>query len=295
MSTANTERPTGGLPPEVEGYLREHKSLTLATSSPAAVPHAATLVYVNDGLALYVCTRPDTVTAGHIDQNPAVAFTIDEYAEDWAKTRGVQGEGEARVVLSPAAIDRIVGLFQQKFRFLHNVRAAGLSIFRVTPTQLHFIDNASDGEQAGEALGMGYRRQLVYSVFRDLPPHEVETMAARLESVQVRAGKVIVRQGAPADKFFIIVEGEVEVLREDGGAARAVATLRAGQFFGEMAILRDTPRNATVRATAPTTLLAMDRDSFRALVAQSLGTTQDFDRVVQQRLSELGAAGPAGS
>ena len=288
-------RPAMDVPPRVLEYLGQQESLTLATASPAGVPHATTLLYVNDGLALYVCTRPDTVTAGHINQNPAVAFAIDTYAEDWARTRGVQGEGEARVMLNPTEINRVVGLFRQKFRFLKDLRPAGLSFFLVTPTQLHFIDNTSGGEGAGEAPGMAYHRQLVYSVFRDLPLQEAETLAARLETVQAGAGEVIVRQGAPADKFFIIVDGEVEVIREDGGAARTVATLRPGQFFGEMAILRDRPRAATVRATAATTLLAMDRDAFRALVAQSLGTTQEFDRVVQQRLSELGAAGAARS
>jgi CRP-like cAMP-binding protein len=109
-------------------------------------------------------------------------------------------------------------------------------------------------------------------------------MASELQTVQVDPGTVIVRQGAPADKFFIIVEGEVEVIREDGGDERRLATLGRGQFFGEMAILRDTPRTATVRASAPTTLLSMERDSFRGLVAQSLGATQDFDRVIQERL-----------
>jgi CRP-like cAMP-binding protein len=118
----------------------------------------------------------------------------------------------------------------------------------------------------------------------------VTTVAGRLDPVQVAAGTVVVRQGAPADKFFIIVEGELEVIREDDGTSRTVATLRQGQFFGEMAILRDLPRTATVRATTPATLLAMERDDFRALVAQSLATTQDFDRVIQQRLDELGGA-----
>ena len=70
------------------------------------------------------------------------------------------------------------------------------------------------------------------------------------------------RQGAPADKFFIIVDGEVTVLRDDGRSGEApVATLRRGQFFGEIAILRDTPRTATVRAVTPVTLLTMDREA----------------------------------
>ena len=74
---------------------------------------------------------------------------------------------------------------------------------------------------------------------------------------------MIVRQGAPADKFFIIVDGEVEVVRESEGKTRSLGTLGRGQFFGEIAILRDTPRIATVRAVKPTTLFAMERDIFR--------------------------------
>jgi CRP-like cAMP-binding protein len=105
--------------------------------------------------------------------------------------------------------------------------------------------------------------------------------------MQFDSGDVIVRQGAPADKFFIIVEGEVDVVREEGGQQHQLATLQRGQFFGEMAILRDAPRMATVTAKAPTTVFAMERDAFRGLVGQSIGTTQDFDRVIKQRLEEI--------
>ena len=119
----------------------------------------------------------------------------------------------------------------------------------------------------------------------------MENLAGRLETVSVNAGETIVRQGAPAEKFFIIVSGEVEVIHDSNGSSQQVATLGPGRFFGEVAILRDVPRTATVRATEPTTLLTMDRDTFRALVAQSLGTTQDFDRIVRERLGSLEPAG----
>ena len=161
-------------------------------------------------------------------------------------------------------------------------------LFRIVPRELQFIDNADAGEASGG--GVQYRRDVVYSVFHDLPQEEIATMAASLQTVQVAAGDVIVRQGAPADKFFIIIDGEVEVVHDDDGAERRLATLGNGQFFGEMAILRDLPRMATVRAVAPTTLFAMERDAFRGLVAQSMGTTDDFDRVIQERLGEIQAA-----
>lgn len=112
--------------------------------------------------------------------------------------------------------------------------------------------------------------------------------ASSLASLVVPAGETIVRQGAPADTFYIVVDGEVAVLHEHSGESRHVATLRRGQFFGETGILRDMPRTATVRAITPTTLMTLDRQAFRDLVAQSAGTTADFDRIIQERLADLG-------
>jgi CRP-like cAMP-binding protein/uncharacterized pyridoxamine 5'-phosphate oxidase family protein len=287
----NQDRPAD-VPSEVLDYLRGHNTLTLATASPSGLPHAATMIYASEGLALYFCTRPDTTSAHHIEQNPSISFTIDEYSADWSMTKGIQGSGDVQVLLSRGDISNVVSLFRQKFPKLSNVETANLSVFRISPIALQFIDNQS-GSQAltGQALGSDWHRSAVYTVFHELPRHEVEAVAARLDTVQVNAGDVLVRQGAPADKFFIITDGEVEVIREDAGQSRTVAHLHRGQFFGEMAILRDMPRTATVKAVKQTTLLAMDRDAFRGLVAQSLGTTEDFDQVIQHRLQELAKTG----
>jgi CRP-like cAMP-binding protein len=280
-------------PPHVLDYLRSEATLTVATATRTGLPHAATMVYVADGITLYFCTRPESATARNLAQNPAVAFTIDEYAADWFKTRGVQGGGDCQVLLSADEIKRVIGLFRARFPFLSETSTTNLSVYRIVPTELRFIDGAS-ATPSGPALAMEYRRSLVYSVFKDLPRQDVEALTGKLETIQVEAGTVIVRQGAPADKFFIIVEGEVEVVREGPPgpeAARTLATLLPGQFFGEVAILHDGPRTATVHAKTRTTLLTMDRDVFRTLVAQSLATTQDFDRVIRERLAAATAAG----
>lgn len=277
-------------PPHVIDYLRGEATLTLATATRAGVPHAATMVYVADGITLYFCTRPESTTAHNVEQNPAVAFTVDQYSADWSQTRGVQGSGECQVLLNAADIKRVVGLFRQRFPFLPETSTANLSMYRIVPADLKFIDGAAAGN-AGATLGMEYKRSLAYSVFRDLPRQEVEAVAGKLETIQVEAGTTVVRQGAPADKFFIIVGGEVEVVREGAPGGVILATLGPGQFFGEVAILHDGPRTATVRAKTRTTLLTMDRDVFRGLVAQSLATTHDFDRVIRQRLAQVAAAG----
>jgi uncharacterized protein YhbP (UPF0306 family) len=271
------------VPPHVLDYLREQKTLTLATTSPAAVPHATTLVYVNDGVGLYVWTQPETTTARHIAQNPVVSFAIDEYTDDWREMKGIQGRGDCQVLLDSNEIGRIVGLFEEKFPSLAGSLGGNLSFFSIATAEIQFIDNTA----ADTGAPVGFHRDLVYSVFRDLPEQEVATLEAQLRTVQIDSGDVVVRQGAPADKFFIIVDGEVEVLRDDDGESRRLATLQRGQFFGEIAILRDTPRMATVKAITPTTLFAMEREVFRSLVAQSMGTTDDFDTLIRQRLDEI--------
>jgi nitroimidazol reductase NimA-like FMN-containing flavoprotein (pyridoxamine 5'-phosphate oxidase superfamily) len=273
------------VPQHVLEYLDGQPTLTLATASRGGVPRATTLTYVNDGVNVYVWMRPDTTTARHMDDNPVVSFAIDHYADDWQDTKGIQVSGEAQVVLNPDELAGAVERFERKYPPLAGTLETGVSIFRITPRELQFIDSAASGPSEGG--GVSYQRDLVFSVFQDLPQRDIETVAATLQTVQVPAGEVIVRQGAPADKFFIIVDGEVEVVHEHDGETKRLATLTAGQFFGEMAILRDSPRMATVRAVGPATLFAMERDAFRGLVAQSMGTTQDFDQVIQQRMEEL--------
>jgi nitroimidazol reductase NimA-like FMN-containing flavoprotein (pyridoxamine 5'-phosphate oxidase superfamily) len=271
------------LPPETLEHLQAQHTLTLSTASLTGLPHAATFVYVNEGLAIYFATLPETRTAQNIDQNPVVSFTIDDYSPNWRSIKGVQAEGECQVLLNPGEIRHVVELFQLKFPLLSHQLTSNRSFFRVMPSEIYFINN--EGLTDGPQDLTDYRRSLVFSVFRELPVLALERVETKLESMRVDAGQVIVRQGAPADKFFIVVDGAVEVVHDDGQTTRSLTTLRGGEFFGEIAILRDTPRTATVRAVAPTTLLAMDRETFRGLIAQALGTTQDFAAIVQERLA----------
>jgi nitroimidazol reductase NimA-like FMN-containing flavoprotein (pyridoxamine 5'-phosphate oxidase superfamily) len=281
------------VPRHVLDYLKSHETLTLATASPAGVPRAATFVYVNDGTTFYVWTRPGGTTAKHIAQNPQVSFAVDDYVADWRLTKGVQVNGKCRVVLSPAETRRIVELFSEKFPHVaaENV-PSNVVFFRIEAIAVVFIDNTGGGA-GDQSIGQEYSREVVYDVFRSLPHERADQIAGEMRPMTVEAGQDIVREGTAADKFFIVVDGEVEVLRDLDGEERRLATMGKGQFFGEIAILRDTPRTATVRALTRVTLLAMERDTFRNLVAQSLGTTQDFDAVVRERLEREPVDGKA--
>ncbi len=274
------------VPPQVLEYLQQHKTLTLATASPAAIPRASTFLYVSDGPTLYFWSRATTVTARQLTQNPVVAFTVDDYTEDLSQTRGVQGMGECSVLLSGEQIARVADLFGQKFPELSPGSTMSISFFRITPTELQFIDNVSSGhaETASGTFGVDFHRERSYSVITDLPVQRVESIIATLQSIEVAAGDTIVRQGAPADKFFILVDGEAEALREEDGSTRRIASLKAGQLFGEVSIMLDQPRSATLRATTDARLLALGRDGFRDLIAEAMQITPDFDQVIRARL-----------
>jgi uncharacterized protein YhbP (UPF0306 family) len=290
----STEPPAVDMPANVLEYLGQQSTLTLATASPTGVPRASTFLYVNDGPNLFFWTKPNTTTARHIEQNPVVSFAIDEYTQDLRQTKGVQGGGECSVILSGEEIARVADLFGQKFPDLSPGATLSISFFRIAPTELEFIDNSGAGAEAPEgSFGAEFHREQSFSIFTDLPELNPDLLAASLQTTTADAGETIAREGAPADKFFIVVEGELEVVRgagEDGGG-QVVSKLGRGDLFGEIAIMRDRPRTATVRATAPTTLFAMEHDTFRELVAEALGTTAEFDKVIRARLESLPAGG----
>jgi CRP-like cAMP-binding protein/general stress protein 26 len=265
-------------------YLAGQRILTLATANGRGLPHAAMFCYVNDKLTFYVWTHPDNMTSRNIDANPAVSLTVGEYPLDAEPASGMQATGQAAVVLDPAEIRQVHQLFAEKFPGLLPDQLRDLVFLRIRPADLTFASN--------EAEPTDFSCDPVYSVFSALPQEQADTIAARLGQVTMQAGTTIVRQGAPAEKFFIIVDGRVEVVREQDGSEQVIATLGPGQFFGEVAILRDMPRTATVRAVTRVSLLTMDDETFRSLVAQSLGVTRDFDEIIKARMS--GLAGRAG-
>jgi nitroimidazol reductase NimA-like FMN-containing flavoprotein (pyridoxamine 5'-phosphate oxidase superfamily) len=144
MSAAEQAGPAS--PDQVAQFLSEKKTLTLATASPQGAPHATTLVYVNDGGALYIWTHTNTATAGLVQQNPLVGFAVDEYSDDWRETRGVQGSGDAEPVTDGEELAKVGDLFGRKFPELRPGASGAVSFYRITPRELSFIDNTSGGE-----------------------------------------------------------------------------------------------------------------------------------------------------
>jgi MFS family permease/antitoxin (DNA-binding transcriptional repressor) of toxin-antitoxin stability system len=132
-------------------------------------------------------------------------------------------------------------------------------------------------------------------LFAPLANPMIEAVASRLRHVEVPPGAVIMRKGEPGNWFYVIADGEVEVTRD----GRPVARLGPGAYFGEIALLRDVPRTATVTATTPTTLLVLERADFLEAVTGHPIAREAADVTIRERLpkgvdmsSEEGRPGP---
>ena len=117
-------------------------------------------------------------------------------------------------------------------------------------------------------------------IFAPLSPPLLEQLAARLTHVHANAGDELIRAGDHGDRFYVVDKGEVEIL-VDGMPPRREGE---GTYFGEIALLRDVPRTATVRAATDADLFALDRDDFLPAVTGHAASTQAADAVIGSRL-----------
>ena len=119
------------------------------------------------------------------------------------------------------------------------------------------------------------------NVFAPLPIAAIENLALRTRAMSFDAGETIVEQGETGDQFYVIERGRVEVLvngkpiREEG----------PGEYFGEIALLHDVPRTATVRALEPVVAQVLDRDEFLAAVGAHVRSAREVDAVAAERLA----------
>jgi MFS family permease len=123
-------------------------------------------------------------------------------------------------------------------------------------------------------------------IFRPLPPAVLERVARNSVHSDVRAGTVLISEGDVGDRFYVVARGEAEVTT--GG--RRVAVLGPGDYVGEIALLRDVPRTATVTAVVDSRLLTVEREEFlRAVTGHEVAHTTAHS-AASGRLDELDAA-----
>ena len=119
-------------------------------------------------------------------------------------------------------------------------------------------------------------------MFSSCTDKELAQIARACDELTVEAGATLVEEGAVGDDFYLVGTGEAEVKR--GG--RAVATLGPGHYFGELSLLDDAPRNATVTAKTPMTLIRLGRREFSAVLDSWPGVAHKLLEQMARRLRE---------
>ena len=122
-------------------------------------------------------------------------------------------------------------------------------------------------------------------IFANLSEQTLNRLSRLVVEREFPEGTEIVSEGQPGAGFFLISRGAVEVLR--GPDRVPVATMKKGDFFGEMALLDERPRSATVRATEPTTCLVMTRWDVRAEVRQDPDLALELLEVMSRRIRDM--------
>ena len=117
-------------------------------------------------------------------------------------------------------------------------------------------------------------------LFRFLPGPELEGLARSVRRLDLGREEVLIREGDEGDRFYAVVDGELDVTVQGIPAGR----MERGDGLGEIALLRSVPRTATVRAAKPSTVLALDRDDFLAAVAGHPATGRTAAALADERL-----------
>ena len=154
-----------------------------------------------------------------------------------------------------------------------------LVIVAVVWRRLRSIDGAADVPQVQIQL------LRLIPIFAPLPAPELEGLARALEPVPAAAGTTVIREGDVGDRFYAIATGELQVTKN----GRDVKLLRRGDGFGEIALIEDLPRTATVTATTDAELFSLTKEPFILALTGHAPAARAASDMVSQRLGELEA------
>jgi hypothetical protein len=144
--------------------------------------------------------------------------------------------------------------------------------------RLRRIDRATGGTRLETGL--------LHSVpmFAPLSVAAIEYLASNMQQEDVPAGTSVIEEGEAGDRFYLIAEGWFDVAK----AGRHVARLGPGSHFGEIALVRDVPRTASVTAATDGRVYAVDREAFIAALTGHAASMTSAHEAIEQRLAELG-------
>jgi len=242
------------------------------------------------GLALWaaalgiVAAAPSTIAA----------FALLAVAGVGRTTLDVAGRTLLQRIARPDALARVFGLLEgvsmaglavgsiaaSAFVGLAGGRGAFVCLAAVLPLSAVLVLRSVLSADSSVLPVVEIARLRALPIFSPLGAPALEGLARALEPVEANVGDVVIREGEPGDRFYIVADGELDV--SVGG--KQVGGLERGDCFGEIALLRDVPRTATVTARTPVLLDALDKGTFLAAVTGHDPSARAADELVHGRL-----------
>jgi ATP-binding cassette subfamily B protein len=142
--------------------------------------------------------------------------------------------------------------------------------------------------QGGDWAEIDIARLAATPVLGDLDEAMLESIAKAFVTEQYPADRFVIHQGDPGDRFYIIVRGKVEVLRSNyGEEPEIIAVLQDGDHFGEIALLRNVPRTASIRTLTPCMMISLPRGQFTNLLGRSAEMRDRLEKLLSERMSAI--------
>lgn len=126
------------------------------------------------------------------------------------------------------------------------------------------------------------------AILRSLPPHEIHSIIPHLRHCEIEAGATLFKQGETGDAMYLIDEGRlgVYIAKEDSREPKKIGEIADGDIVGEMALIKNSPRSATIIAEAHTRMMRIDKDAFDRIIFQSPQMKRAVQALAEQRSME---------
>jgi small-conductance mechanosensitive channel/CRP-like cAMP-binding protein len=237
--------------------------ITLAPSLAPSEAHALFLAAVADVPSVLKLPAPDALTIGFSDRG--IEYRVRYYVTEF----------DRREPIDSLVRDRI---WYALSRAGHDIPGATRTVY------LHETGKAAREEQREEGIARKEVALRAVHFLAGIPDEAVRMLAEAAQRRVYTVGETIIREGQPGNELFILLGGEVEVLvaRDSGGDAR-VATLGPLHFFGEMSLMTGEPRRATIRASAPTTVLVVGKTELSPVLIEHPELAETISRVLAER------------
>lgn len=180
-------------------------------------------------------------------------------------------------------------LIEKGVRTASIVTTAPTAVFEISREgfEKFLANNAENREKITSKIRVG-KMLLASPVFSFMGQKQLAFLIKNLKSERVKSGSVIFRQGDEGDRFYIIQEGNIHLERMDHSIKTLDIILKSGNFFGEMALVKNIPRTATAEAVTDCLLFSLDKECFCSIMGNTLFGGKELDSLINDRALQLG-------